>query len=310
MNTHVVTLQGCTTLKEEFAACIGYFDGIHMGHMELLDQTIKYATQNNIKSALITFYPDPKEIIHKLDGIRHLTTLEDRKKIAQKRGIDEFIVLDFTMTMANASVDDFISMLNHLPLKALICGFDFKFAKKGLGSVTSFTKDTSNFEVIVVNEVLFNNEKISSSSIVKLIEEGNIIQANIMLGYPYSIKGIVVHGKKKGRTIGFPTCNIGFTDEYIIPKKGVYVGEITVKGKKYSAMINVGMNPTFNLNHTVSIEAHILDFNEFIYLEKVSVCFYDRIREEKKFDSIDSLKSQLKSDVETTKNYFLDKVTI
>lgn len=303
MNVWTCTMSSQQLIKTPVAACIGYFDGLHLGHMTLVEKTLEKAKELNAESALITFEPDPWVIIKQVQDVQHLTTMKQRQKLAEKAGIDHFIILDFTKEMSGLSETEFVNLLKrNLDVKAMICGFDFHYGYKGTGNATTLAKH--GFEVVCVDSINDDKGKISSTRICECIDEGQIEEANALLGYAYTIEGTVIHGNAKGTGIGFPTANIKTEHEHLIPKRGVYTGLVHLDEQSYPAMVNIGYNPTFNKRRALSMEVHLLDFHQNIYDKQVSVSFYHKLRDEKKFDSVDELIAQLKRDVASTREYF------
>lgn len=303
LKIHTCTTETIALIDGPVVCCIGYFDGLHKGHMALVEKTIEKARELNAQSVLITFDPDPWVVIKQIVDVQHLTTMKQRQKLAEEAGLDHFVVLDFTKEMSGLNEKEFVELLEkNLSIKAMICGFDFHYASKGAGNAQTLAQH--NFEVICVQSVNDEKGKISSTRICECIDEGDMEQACALLGYPYTIEGNVIHGNAKGTGIGFPTANVKADPEFIIPSRGVYVGTVSLDDVKYPAMINIGYNPTFNKRRLLSIEAHLLDFHRDIYDRQVSVSFLKKIRSEKRFGSIDELIEQLNKDVETTREYF------
>ena len=303
MKIHTCTMNSAALIENDVVACIGYFDGLHKGHMALVENTIAKAKEMNAESVLITFDPDPWVIIKQVVDVQHLTTMKQRQKLAEEAGLDHFVVLEFTKEMSALSENQFVELLcRNLPLKGMICGFDFHYGARGSGNAQTLA--THGFDVVCVQSVNDEQGKISSTRICECIDEGDMEQAASLLGYAYTIEGKVVHGNAKGTGIGFPTANIMADAEFIIPGRGVYVGSVVVDGASYPAMINIGYNPTFNKRRLLSMEAHLLDFHQNIYDKEVSVSFYKKIRSEQRFASIDELIEQLHKDVEVTREYF------
>lgn len=292
------------------AACIGYFDGLHRGHQGLIKQAVTLARQLGCESALITFDPDPWVTIKGIGEVKHITTMQQRIQLAQQQGIQHFFVLDFDKQMAAMKPEQFMEfILMQINLKGLVCGFDFHYGAQGQGNAESLqTLAKDRFEFVQVDSINDEWGKISSSRIVDCIERGQVAQARILLGYPYTMTGKVIHGNAQGKSrLGFPTANCAVDKEFIVPMRGVYIGKVQIKGKQLPAMINIGHNPTFNERHMISIEAHILNFNQDIYGEPIAVMFYEFIREERKFESIDALIQQLNKDVQATASYFINE---
>ena len=290
--------------KEEITACIGYFDGLHLGHQKLINNVLELAEKTHTKTALITFSPDPWVVLKHLEDIPHITPMKHRIEIGEEMGLDYWIILHFDRELAHLSIEDFHKrVLNCLHLKTLVCGFDYHYGNKGAGDVQSLKKQ-DRFQVEVIDEVSSEDKKISSTRIEELLTSGNIEKANIFLGRPYEIRGTIRRGRSQGKKHGFPTANLEMSDHYLPLGGGVYIGEVYVKGKWHQAMINIGHNPTYNFQKEISIEAHILNFDEDIYGEQVRYRFLSFIREECKFSDADVLYKQLDKDLRTTMNYF------
>lgn len=284
-------LPDATTLDESIGA-IGFFDGVHLGHQRLINTAIDKAKNENIYSSCITFKHDPYEVIKKISTTDHLNSLKTRLSLIENLGVDIIYLLDFDKKMASLKPEDFIKLLKYLKIKSLCCGPDFRFGEKGSGNPELLNH---YLPTTIVPFEMFDQEKISSSIIEKLIMMGNIEKANEQLGYYYFLIGEVIHGNKVGRTINFPTANLK-VNELIIPKSGIYLGYAIVEDKIYKAMINIGYNPTINKQEQLRIEAYLLDFNEEIYGEIIQVGFIKRLRDEIKFNSKDELVAQLYDD--------------
>ena len=303
LKIYTCTMESQTLSDAPIAACIGYFDGLHRGHMELVSATLKKAKELNAESAMITFEPDPWVVVKQVQDVQHLSTMKQRQKLAEAAGIEHFIILDFTKEMSRLSEAEFVQLIQkNFNLKAMICGFDFHYGLMGQGNAQTLSHH--GFDVVCVGSVNDEKGKISSTRICECIDEGKIEEANELLGYPYTIVGEVIHGNAKGTGIGFPTANILSIKEFLIPQRGVYAGKVKVDDKWHTAMINIGYNPTFNKRRLLSIEAHLLNFNENIYGKEVEVQFCVQLRSERKFDSVEALIHQLQKDVKATQEYF------
>ncbi|MEG0290618.1 MAG: bifunctional riboflavin kinase/FAD synthetase [Erysipelotrichaceae bacterium] len=295
-----VEVGDCELNLPEISACIGYFDGIHIGHQQLIKKVIHLAKQDKTIPSLITFDPDPWSVVKGEQHLAHLTTMAQRIKTGEELGLKLWIILRFNQEMANLSVDAFHQLLiNQLHVKTLVCGYDFTYGKFGKGNIETLAKQ-SYFSYQVLDAVKYQGQKISSTRIETALLQGNVKDVKALLGHYYQLEGIVIRGNQIGRTISFPTANLKLIANYILPKKGVYAGYAQVQGKQYSAFINIGYNPTFNLKEEVSIEVHIFDFNLDIYNESVTIVFVERLRDEMKFDSKDALVKQLIMDKERT----------
>lgn len=286
-------------------AAIGFFDGIHKGHQQLIKETIKQGKMKKLETALITFSPSPISVL-KNTNEELLTTLKEREKLAKKFKVDNFIVLKFNKKLSYLSPDDFYSkVIKKLNIKHLVCGEDFRYGKKGAGSVETLEK-IDELSLSVISDFKFNDQRISSTRIKKMLKEKKVQKANEMLGYSYQLSGYVMHGRKKGRTIGFPTLNLQVEKSKFIPKDGVYIGITEIKGREYASTINIGHNPTINTVNHKSIESYVHDYDQNTYGQKVTFKLLEYIREEIKFKNVEQLISQMNKDIEKTKKYILD----
>ncbi len=276
---------------DDISLAIGYFDGVHVAHQKLLTDALHLAKEFNLKSAVVTFYPDPWEVIKEKE-FELLTSLSDKLNIFKEMNFDYCLVFDFN-SFRKVDKDKFLDFLFDIGCKYLTCGFDFKYGYLGKGDSRDLEK-YANFKTNVVDKI-GDVEKTSTTMISELIINGNIKKTNELLGRLYSIKGEVIKGRQIGRTLGFPTANIKLDFEYLIPMDGVYIGEISVKDEMYRCLINIGKNPTFDLQYR-SIEVLISEFNDDIYGENVVVYFKDFLRTEIKFSSVEELIEQISED--------------
>lgn len=280
--------QNYIPLPDEVCAAIGNFDGVHLGHQKLIEE----CKRHGYKSAVLTFYPHPSVFIKKINNYPLITPLEHKKEILSRMGIDYLIVIEFNEEVANIPKEKFIEIMKVLNIKACVCGYDFTFGKMALGTISDLEK---NFEFYEVKKFVFDNVRVSSTYIKELLTDGNVEEANRLLGRTFSIRGRVKYGNQIGRTIGFPTANLNYQN-YYIPGNGVYFVNVRVDGELYLGMCNVGNNPTFNFKIDRQIEINIFNFDEDIYDSQIEVLFVKKIRDEIKFDSALSLKKQLKID--------------
>lgn len=301
-----INLNELMTKQRKSVAAIGYFDGVHKGHQTLLKKVIEIAEKDNLYKACITFKQDPFAIVKPDSDLDHLTTNDDKFDLLDHYGIEIVYLLDFNKQMANLSAMDFISLLKQIGIQTIICGDDFRFGANGIGDSKLLAE---NMPTIQMPFELYNSQKISSSTIEEMIRSGNILEANNCLNHAYKISGLVMHGNKVGRTINFPTANLKI-NEYIIPKNGVYFAAVKIKNKFYKGMVNIGYNPTINLQVNKRVEVHILDFDEYIYNEIIDVYFIKRIRDEKCFESKEALIDQLNIDKELIRGFSYEQITI
>lgn len=288
---------------ENTVIALGNFDGVHIAHRALLKKCIEESNSKNIKSSLLIFKNHTKNIL--LNKKQELITSNEQKyKIFEDMGIDYVYEMDFTEEVMNLSPEEFFYDLlcTKLLVKGIVVGFDYRFGKKAAGNI-DLLKDLCTDKMIdlfVVDPVKFEDEIVSSSLIRKLITEGNLEKVSKLLTYEYTLQGKIIHGKHLGNEMGYPTANIALSENYVIPKFGVYDSDILIQGKTFKAATNIGKNPTIE-NSGIRIESHILDFNQNIYGEKVDLILKRFIRPELKFETIEELFDKIKEDVSIVK---------
>ena len=287
----IITLNGIK-IKPNTVAAIGFFDGVHKAHKQLIETTIEIGNKEKLNKAVITFDVHPKSVLFGLDYY-YITPLERKIEILKEFDIDYIYIIEFTKEKAQLKPHEFIDYYLQ-GVRTLVCGFDFKFGVRGSGNVRTLMEHPE-IKTIVVEEITYAGYKVGSTHIRDLINSGLVDQIKEVLGTNYSIKGEVIHGAKKGRLIGYPTANID-TNDYLIPKTGVYTTLTKVKGKWYQSMSSVGHNPTLNCMVDVSVESNIFDFDEEIYGETIELMFIKRLRDELKFDSVEALIRKIDQD--------------
>ncbi|MFP8781714.1 riboflavin biosynthesis protein RibF [Planococcus plakortidis] len=288
---------------------IGFFDGVHKGHQQVIGTAIDKAQAGGMKSAVMTFDPHPSLVLGgRKEEVFYITPLGQKMEILQEMGVDICYIVRFTSEFAKLSPEQFIEhFIDGLNVKEVVAGFDFSFGYKGGGNMALMeSHGNGRYQVTTVGKIEAENEKVSSTRIRHLLKDGLVEPVHHLLGRPYRISGTVVNGDKRGRTIGFPTANVEPELGTFVPKRGVYAVRIEVQGAYFDGVCNVGYKPTFN-NPDVKnlvIEVHILEFHKSIYGEKVVVEWHKRIRDEQKFSGIDELKAQISRDKDTAKRYF------
>ncbi len=291
-----------TFLPKTFVATIGFFDGVHAGHRFLLQILKNEAIRLGKQSLVISFQVHPKSILSADTTPPLLTLNEEKIELLSEFGIDACVLLPFDKEMAALSAYDFFKQLIFtLGVGTLFIGFNHRFGKNRAEGINDYIRYGQELGITIQEASSFtlDTEKVSSSIIRNLILNGELEKAATFLSYPYFLKGEVVSGNKIGNTIGFPTANIELTDcSKLIPPNGVYAVTVEVQKNRYWGMLNIGYKPTIGPNNKKTIEVHIVDFNESIYGEKICVTFIKKIREEKKFSSINALKIQLEQDKE------------
>ena len=286
---------------------LGIFDGVHRGHMALLECLVSRAQEVKGESAVITFSPHPRLVLEQNNiNLSFLTTMDEKKVLLENANINHLIVIEFNNQFSKIPACDFIKdiLVEKIRTKHLIIGFNHHFGRRGEGDFNTIKQCSEELEFRVEQVQGYNTEEgaISSSLIRKALLKGKIDEANMWLGYSYSVVGTVIEGRKIGRTIGFPTANIKPDSQYkLIPGNGVYAVEVQLDDKVYPGMLSIGSNPTVNSDLRFrSIEVYILNFNKEIYGRKISVIFRKRLRDEKKFDNLEQLTEQLGHDKQAT----------
>ena len=287
---------------------IGVFDGIHLGHQEIMKLLTAGAHAINMPAAVLTFHPHPAKILGRGE-IGLLTLPDERAGLLTGMGVDVVITEPFTKELSTVSAFDFMSRLTHtLGLKHLLIGYDFALGKGREGNATRLTEigRELGYSVEVISALSDESGVISSTEIRKLVSAGSVAEAARLMARPYSLRGPVIRGDGRGRKIGVPTANIDYPYEKIVPAIGIYAGWAHVDNKRHQAAISIGINPTFTPDKQVpSVEAHILDFDEDIYGEQLKIEFVARLRDELKFDSVETLVEQIWRDVEETRKILI-----
>lgn len=291
---------------------VGTFDGVHIGHSKIFEYMTKMAASCDGETLVLTFHPHPRLVIHPdSKDLKFINTQERKYELIGGYGIDHLIIMPFTRDFASTGAKEFVKniLIDKIGICALVVGYDHQFGKNREGSFVELQRQARqyDFKVAQIPEQDVNNIAVSSTKIRKALKDGNIVLANELLGYEYSITGEVVGGNKIGRKIGFPTANINLKDEYkLITAIGVYACRILRNNKMYLGMGNIGYRPTIN-NSDLTIEVHIFDFDEEIYGETITIFFVDRIRDEVKFKNLDALRQQLVKDRKTVQKRLSDQ---
>jgi riboflavin kinase/FMN adenylyltransferase len=260
---------------------LGYFDGVHLGHQKVIYEAKKQADERGIYSAVMTFDPHPSVVLGKTEKhVHYITPLQDKIKIIEELGVDFLFVVEFTAEFANLLPQEFIDQyVISLNVKHVVAGFDFSYGRMGKGTMETMPfHSRERFSQSIVPKFTTDNEKVSSTRIRHLLQEGRSVELPRLLGRFYTTSGIVVHGDKRGRTIGFPTANVDLNEEYILPPLGVYAVKIKINDKWYQGVCNVGYKPTFNKEALkLSVEVNVFHFNDEIYGEEVMIEWMDTI---------------------------------
>jgi riboflavin kinase/FMN adenylyltransferase len=293
------------TFNSNSILTVGTFDGVHKGHQAIIKQLATMAKTCNCRSVVVTFDPHPREIINTgSDKIRLLTTLQERAEVLSSLGVDQMVVIPFTRDFSLLSSSEFIEdiLLHKIGISGFIIGYDHQFGRNREGTI-AVIKDLGNkhnFKVHIIEAQEVDHTTVSSTLIRNTLETtGEVGIVRDYLGRNYEMSGLVIHGNKRGRLLGYPTANISLTDSRkVIPKNGVYAVNVRIEKDptRYKAMMNIGFRPTFSEEKQISLEVHIFDFNQEIYGKTMTVEFISRIREEMTFPSIQALQEQLGKD--------------
>jgi len=278
---------------------LGDFDGIHLGHQDVIKRTLKTAEKLGFHAAIMTFDPHPRAFLGQAKYKCSLTPFSSKIDYFAQMGVKFVYIIHFTATFAQLSPELFVDqVLLAQGVTSVVVGFDFTFGHEGRGTSESMVElSHGKFSVEIVPPFHLEGEKVSSTSIREYLSEGQVEQANILLGREYGLQGIVVAGEGRGKTIGFPTANIEPPEAYVLPAKGVYAIRCYVKGAAFDAVMNIGTKPTFSADEVkLTLEVHLFDFNDSIYGEQVEIQFIHYIRDERKFASVGELVKQIRAD--------------
>ena len=280
----------------------GFFDGVHLGHRIVLEQLVKAAAVRGDESMVITFWPHPRNVLQQeARSLRLLTTLEQKRSLIRSLGVDHVEVLPFTKDFSRMTTEAYLRdiVCGQFGARTILLGYDNRMGADSLDRDT-VARVAADLGLEVIRTGMLPGENglaVSSTKIRELISAGDIEGAQRMLGYPYSIKGVVVEGNRVGRSIGFPTANLQLYEPLkLVPGNGVYLVDVRTLGGSFAGMCNIGIRPTLGEGKSRTIETNIFDFEEDIYGLDMELTFISKIRNEKKFDSLDSLSSQLSSD--------------
>ena len=292
---------------------VGTFDGVHEGHKALIETVVSKAKKRDARSVVISFDPHPRDIINPGNtGIKQLTTIQERREILEEIGIDVLLIIPFTRDFSLLSSEEFVEKIvfEKVGVSEFVIGYDHHFGKDRTGTIETVENlgKELGFDAFVVSKREMGNITVSSTTIRKeLSENGNVEQASKLLGREYLLNGIVIHGDKRGRTIGYPTANLKAEHpNKVIPKDGVYVVKVRVEGEWFSGMMNIGNRPTFK-GAQKALEVNIFEFDKDIYGQTIQVRFLKRLRDEVKFSGVDELIAQLDKDKQLSLN-FLESV--
>ncbi|TDL35008.1 bifunctional riboflavin kinase/FAD synthetase [Jeotgalibacillus sp. S-D1] len=293
----------------KISIALGFFDGVHLGHQQVIQNAVDHAKLNGLKSGVMTFNPHPSVVLsNKKTEVDYLTSVDRKLELFEKLGVDYTFVVRFTSSFAGLDPQQFVDQYL-LPLNVVhvTAGFDYTYGKFGRGTMETLPFHSRNrFTSTIVGEMSDDREKISSTRIRQTLHQGKVDEARKLLGYPYQLEGTVIHGDKRGRKIGFPTANIEINSQMLIPATGVYAVRLWVFDQWVDGVCNVGYKPTFKSPDVkeLTVEVHLFDFNQNVYGENVLLEWHLRIRSERKFNGIEELVAQIELDKTKALAYF------
>ena len=290
---------------------IGTFDGVHVGHRKILERLIESARANNLKSTLLTFFPHPRMVLQQDADIKLINTLDEKIAILEKSGLDQLIIYPFTREFSRLTAIEFVRdiIVDKLRARKVIIGYDHRFGRNRTATIKDLREygETYEFDVEEIGVEEVDAVSVSSTKIRRALEEGDMETANQYLGYDFMLTGEVVKGKGLGKQMRYPTANLHIAETYkLIPAKGVYVVKSEIDEKVVYGMMNIGLNPTVNGDRQ-SIEIHFFDFDRDIYGKKIRIDMLKRLRDEVRFDSVESLVLQLHKDKENALEYLRER---
>ncbi len=291
------------TKNKNTVLTLGTFDGIHPGHLKIIDKLVSCSKEKGCRNVVVTFYPHPRTILGSNNSVKMLTTQEEKIMLLEKQRVENLLIIEFTKEFASLSAEDFIYdyLINGIGLTEIVLGHDHHFGKgrRGNAELLKQIGDKEGFIVTKADAFMIDGEAVSSTRIRNALIEGNISKANNLLGRNYGFDGIVVGGDKRGRELGFPTANIKlFSQEKLLPASGVYAVKVNVENENHIGLLSIGKRPTFYNEGELVSEVYIYDFNREIYGAKVTTELVERLRGEEKFNSADDLINQMNKDKE------------
>lgn len=289
------------------AVTIGVFDGVHLGHQHLVSHLLEHARPEGLAAVAVTFNPHPRTVIRPGTAVTYLTSLEERVELLQGLGLDAVAVLSFTSELSQLSPEDFLGLLvDELKMTLLVVGPDFALGRGRAGTpdVAREIGRRAGFRVEIAPLLAENDTKIGSSVVRDALDKGDVELVARLLGRPFTLRGPVVAGDKRGRGLGFPTANIGVGLDHALPAYGIYVTRAYIRENSYESCTSIGVRPTFDVELRPTVETFILDFDEEVYGEEIRIDLLHRLRGELRFDSVEQLVEQMHDDIRRTREYF------
>ncbi|MCG9970658.1 bifunctional riboflavin kinase/FAD synthetase [Christiangramia crocea] len=298
------------TSDRQTVVTIGTFDGVHAGHRKIIERLVNSANANNLDSVVLTFFPHPRMVLQKESGIQLINTIDERKQLLEETGIDHLVVHPFTHQFSRLTAMEFVRdiLVNKLRAKKIIIGYDHRFGRNRTADISDLKSfgEEFGFDVEEISQQEVEEVAVSSTKIRNALLEGRVERANMYLQHPFTLTGTIVKGRGIGKDLGFPTANLEVREEYkLIPKNGVYVIRSVIDGKMVYGMMNIGTNPTVG-GKEKTIESFFFDVDKNLYGKQLQIELLVRIRDEKKFASVNDLKLAMKQDQAFSMQYIKD----
>ena len=290
---------------------IGTFDGVHLGHRKIIDRLLASAQSNDLESVVLTFFPHPRMVLQKDTGIKLINSIDERIELLEASGLDHLIIHPFTKAFSRLTAEEFVKdiLVDQLKARKVIIGYDHRFGRNRNANIEDLKAFGTqyDFEVEEISKQDVDDVAVSSTKIRKALNEGDLTKANEYLGYPFMLNGIVSRGKGLGKKFNYPTANLKIKETYkLIPAKGVYVARASINGKEVYGMMSIGTNPTVG-GSDLTIETFFFDFDADLYDQHLQIELLTRIRDEKKFNSVDELIAAMQADERFSRD-FIQKI--
>ena len=290
---------------------IGTFDGVHLGHRKIIDRLLASAQSNDLESVVLTFFPHPRMVLQKDTGIKLINSIDERIELLEASGLDHLIIHPFTKAFSRLTAEEFVKdiLVDQLKARKVIIGYDHRFGRNRNANIEDLKAFGTqyDFEVEEISKQDVDDVAVSSTKIRKALNEGDLTKANEYLGYPFMLNGIVSRGKGLGKKFNYPTANLKIEETYkLIPAKGVYVARASINGKEVYGMMSIGTNPTVG-GSDLTIETFFFDFEADLYDQHLQIELLTRIRDEKKFNSVDELIAAMQADERFSRD-FIQKI--
>ncbi len=286
---------------------IGTFDGVHIGHKKIIEHLIESAKSNGLESVVLTFFPHPRMVLQQDSDIKLINTIDERTQILEETGLDNLVIHPFTKEFSRLTAGEYVQqmLIERLNVRHVIIGYDHRFGRNRNSNITDLASYgiQNDFTVEEISKQDIDDVAVSSTKIRQSLLEGNVAKANTYLGYNFMLTGKVVKGKELGRKLNYPTANLHIKESYkLIPKNGVYIVKSHINSRIYFGMMNIGTNPTVNGTDR-TIETHFFDASFNLYEKKIQIEMLKRVRDEKKFDSIEDLQEAMQKDEDFSRDY-------